>query len=77
MSDHFEDEDDIEKCSMCPAADPPIFLCGEGWWCEDCFRRWSGAAEDLPSDDLHDSINDGDTLGLAATLRQNLYAETE
>lgn len=61
----------------CSAADPPIFLCDAGWWCEDCFRQEAGVPDSIGSDDLHDGINDGSQAGYIEALKTRLYGEYE
>lgn len=71
-----EIDDDRWVCSMCGAQDPPIFLCDAGWWCEPCFREWSGIPAEVSSDDLHDGINDGSQAGYIEVLKARVLGDS-
>lgn len=63
-------------CASCGIPEPPIFMCSEGWWCEDCYRREAGVPAEVSSDDLHNAVS-GDALGFNEALRQSIYGELE
>lgn len=61
------------SCSMCSSLDAPIFLCEDGWWCEACYREWSGVPAELPSQELHDGINDGRQADYIDALKERVF----
>lgn len=69
------DDDERWVCFDCGAEEPPIFLCEAGWWCEDCYRKWSGVPDELPSQELHDGINDGSQAGYIEVVKAKVFDE--
>lgn len=50
---------DEAECFYCPDGEAVIFLCGDGWICEECYRRLGDVPADV-GDELHDIINSND-----------------
>lgn len=74
----ISETDDLKMvCVECEAHDAPIFLCAAGWWCESCYRKWSGVPEDVSSEDLHDGINDGRQSDYIEALKQRVFGFDE
>lgn len=69
-------DDEPWLCTNCRAIDPPIFLCEAEWWCEKCFREVSGFPSDIPSEELHDGINEGTWSGYIERIKQVYFGES-
>jgi len=52
-------EDEPQDCLYCNAAEGVIFLCSDGWICEDCYRTLGRVPEEV-GDEMHDWINSQD-----------------
>jgi hypothetical protein len=46
---------DAGTCFNCPG-DGVIFLCSDGWICEECYRELGGVPADV-GEEMHDLIN--------------------
>jgi hypothetical protein len=69
------EDDEPWACANCGDLEPPIFLCDAGWWCEKCYREFSGVPEETSSEDLHDGINDGSQAGYIEQLKAVWFSE--
>lgn len=72
MSDNLED---VGYCENCVGEDGVIFLCDAGWYCEDCFRELGNVSETIPSQQLHDGINNGIMSPFIELVKSKYYGE--